>query len=138
MEVVTVTRDISAPGDQVRDRILDVEPFMEAAGFTDVVVEEDEIRISNTVGIFQIELVLVVVDRPDAVLAYEQREGIFKSMTTEYSVLNDGSRTTVEARTEFALDAPFAGPVFDATLVKRQRRKELEAQFDHLETVTGN
>lgn len=111
---------------------------MEAAGFTDVVVEDDEIRIANIGGILPIELVLAVVDRPDAVLAYEQREGIFKSMTTEYSVLKDGSRTTVEARTEFALDAPVAGPVLDATLVKRQRRQELEAQFDYLETVTGN
>ena len=83
-------------------------------------------------GLLRIELSLAVLDRPDAVLAYEQREGIFETMTMAYCLEETPGGTTVTVRTEFALDAAFVGPVFDATVIKRQRRRELESRFDHL------
>ena len=35
--------------------------------------------------------------------------------------------------TEFALDVEVVGATLDATIIARQRRKELERQFDYLE-----
>lgn len=136
MESVTVTRDIEASPDALRALITDVGPFMRAAGFDSVEVEDDTIRLGNTVGLFfEVELTLDVVERDDAVLAYEQREGIFDEMTTVYTVEDrgGGDRATVTATTEFAVGVKFAGPAFDATVVKRQRRLELTEQFDYLE-----
>lgn len=136
MESVTVTREIDASPDWLREQITDVEPFIRAAGFDDVTVDGDSIRISNTVGVFlQIELTLGIIERDGAVLAYEQREGIFDEMTTDYAVAGNGDRSTVSAVTEFALDVAVVGPVFDATVVKRQRRLELNKQFDYLESL---
>lgn len=136
MESVTVTRDIEASPAVLREKITAVEPFMRAAGFDDVAVDGNSIRISNAVGLFlQIELTLEIVDWDDAVLAYEQREGIFDEMTTSYTVEGDDDRSTVTATTEFALDVAFVGPVFDATVVKRQRRLELTKQLDYLESI---
>ena len=36
-----------------------------------------------------------------------------------------------------SLDVPLVGEVLDATVISRQRRAELDAQFDYLETVAG-
>lgn len=138
MQTVTVSRMIGAPADAVRDGIVDVEPFMRAAGFDDVTVEGDEIRLENRVGIATIQLTLERVDDPEAVLAYEQREGIFESMRTVYRVADAGAEgTRVEAATDFSLDVALVGDLLDATIIRRQRRKELEAQFDHLEATLG-
>jgi len=135
MESVTVTRDIEASLDVLRERIEDVGSFMRAAGFDDVAVDGDTIRIRNTVGLFfEVELTLEIVERDDAVLAYEQRDGIFREMTTVYTLEGDDSRSTVKATTEFAIDVAYAGPAFDATVVKRQRRAEITKQFDYLES----
>jgi hypothetical protein len=135
MESVTVKRGVEVAPDVVRERIADVETFMRAAGFDDVAVDGDLIRIANTVGwLFEIELTLERVERDDAVLAYEQRDGIFDEMATAYWVDGDGHQSTVRATTEFALDVAYAGPAFDATVVRRQRRAELTKQFDHLES----
>jgi carbon monoxide dehydrogenase subunit G len=135
MESVTVSRTIDAPRSAVRDAVADLEPFMLAAGFDDVDVDGDEMHITNRVGIATIELTLEVVDDPDAVLAYEQREGIFESMRTVYRLDAEASGTRIEARTDFALDVALVGEMLDATIIKRQRRRELDAQFDHLEAV---
>lgn len=109
---------------------------MRAAGFDDVAVDGDLVRLSNTVGLFfEVELTVEVVDRSDAVLAYEQRDGIFGEMTTVYTVDEGTPGTTVRATTEFAVDVAYAGPAFDATVVKRQRRAELTSQFDYLESI---
>lgn len=135
MESVTVSRTIDAPRSAVRDAVTDLEPFMLAAGFDEVDVDGDEIGLTNRVGIATIELTLERVDDPDAVLAYEQREGIFESMRTVYHLDDEGSGTRIEATTDFALDVALVGEMLDATVIKRQRRRELDAQFDHLEAV---
>ncbi|GGN21627.1 hypothetical protein GCM10009021_23720 [Halarchaeum nitratireducens] len=135
METVTVARDVSASPERVRDAISDVESFMLAAGFDEVDVEGDALRIANHVGLFEIELDLVVEDRADAALAYHQRDGIFREMETVYTVEETADGTHVEATTEYALAAKIVGPVFDGTVVKRQRRKELNAQFDFLDAL---
>lgn len=138
MQTVTVSRMIDAPADAVRNAIVDVEPFMRSAGFDDVTVEGDEIRLVNRVGIATIELTLERVDDPDALLAYEQREGIFDSMRTVYHIADAGTEgTRVEATTDFSLDVALVGDLLDATIIRRQRRKELEAQFDHLDATLG-
>lgn len=133
MEQVTVRRSIDATPAALREAITDVEPFMRAAGFDEVAVDGDRIAITNHVGLLTIDLELRRVDDPEAVFAYEQLEGIFESMETRYALAPGDVGTAVTATTEFALDAAFVGPLLDATVVKRQRRAELSAQFDYLE-----
>jgi len=139
MERVTVARTLDADPDAVRDLIADVEPFMRAGGFDAVRVDGDRLELENTVGLFEVELVREIVDDADAILASEQRDGIFESMRTDYRVEETGDGATVTATTTFeAVDLPVVGTVLDATVVKRQRRKELEEQFDYLEAqLTG-
>jgi hypothetical protein len=142
MQSVSFSREIAAPEESVREAILDLEPFMRAADFEEVTVTDatfaggrvtgGRIGIANGVGFLRIELSLSVVDRPGAVLAYEQREGIFETMTTEYRLGEGSEGTAVDVRTAFALDASFVGPLLDATVIRRQRRREVESQFDHL------
>lgn len=141
MERVTVTRSFDAPPDDVREAMADVEAFMESSGFDGVERDGDALRLQNRVGLMQIELELEILD-DDADLAYEQREGIFESMRTEYRVEGsdeqaggdgDPGETTVTATTEFeALDLAVIGNVLDTTVIRRQRRKEIESQFDWL------
>jgi carbon monoxide dehydrogenase subunit G len=130
METVSVSREINAPPGVVREKMRDIEPFMRAAGFDEVVVDGDRIDLTNGVGIATIELGLELVDEPDAALAYRQREGIFAEMMTRYTVEPTESGSTVTAETEFAIDVALVGKLMDATVIKRQRRKELEQQFD--------
>jgi len=137
MRSVTVAREISASADGVREAIIDVEPFTRAAGFDEVRVDGRTIEIANDVGIAEITLELEIVDDPDAVLAYEQREGVFEEMRTAYTLHPTDTGTEVRATTEFALDVPLVGEVLDATVISRQRRAELDAQFDYLETAAG-
>lgn len=147
MQSISLCRDIFAPPESVREAILDIEEFMRAAGIDEVTVMDTEfdenrassgtIDLANTVGLLRIELSLAIVDRPDAVLAYDQREGIFETMETEYRLDERNGATSVTATTEFAIDASFVGPIFDATVVKRQRRRELQNQFDHLQERCG-
>lgn len=136
METVTVTETIDADIDHLRDAITDLGPFMRAAEFDDVTVDGDSIRITNHVGLATIELELAVLEDDDAVLAYEQREGIFDEMVTRYTLTETTEGVTVSARTDFALQATLIGPILDATVVSRQRRKELTAQFDYLATLS--
>ncbi|QZX99374.1 SRPBCC family protein [Halobaculum rubrum] len=137
MRSVTVSREIPASPDTVRKSILDIEPFTRAAGFDEVRVDGHQIEITNDVGVTEITLELDIVNDPDAVLAYEQREGIFEEMRTAYTLQPTDAGTEVRATTEFALDVPLVGEVLDATVISRQRRAELNAQFDYLETVAG-
>jgi len=137
MRSVTVAREIPASADGVREAILDIEPFTRAAGFDDVRVDGRTIEIANDVGIAEIALELEIVDDPDAVLAYEQREGVFEEMRTAYTLHPTDTGTEARATTEFALDVPLVGEVLDATVISRQRRAEQDAQFDYLETVAG-
>lgn len=138
METVTIQRTIDAPPDAVRSAIRDLEPFMKAAGFDQVAVDGEVVSVTNQVGIATIRLTLEVVDDPDADLAYEQREGIFEEMRTTYTVASTAGGATVTATTQFAIDVAVVGDVLDATVVKRQRRKELTAQCDWLEEVCSS
>lgn len=134
MDAVTVSRRIDAPPSAVEDAIADRAAFVRSAGFDEVEVDGDRIRVANTVGIKEIELQLEVVEREDACFAFEQREGIFDEMWTTYSLtpVAGGDATDVQAVTEFSLDVPVVGDVLDSTVISRQRRRELEAQFDWL------
>ncbi len=136
METVTVTETLDADIDRLRDAITDVGPFMRAAEFDDVTVEGNIVRITNHVGLATIELELEVVEDSDAVLVYEQRDGIFEEMVTRYTLRETPDGVEVQATTEFAVQARLVGPVLDATVVSRQRRRELRAQFDYLATVS--
>lgn len=145
MQSVTVNRTIDAEPETIAEAMADVEPFMAAAGFddVDVGVDGDRIDVANAVGIATIELTLDRVD-PDALgephvgaaFAYEQREGIFEEMATSYSLALIEGGTEIEATTTFALDLTIVGEFLDATVITRQRRRELDAQFDWLETET--
>ena len=138
MQSVTVSRTIDAPRVAVQAAMDDTEAFMLAAGFDDVTVDGDEIHLRNRVGIATIELTLERVDESDATLAYEQREGIFESMRTVYRLDDAGEAgTRVEATTDFALDVALVGDLLDSTIIRRQRNKELEAQFDYLESAVA-
>lgn len=133
MESVTLARTFDAPPDAVRAAMEDVGPFMTAAGFDEVSVDGDLVHVANHVGVAAIELTLEVVDDADADLTYEQREGIFQEMRTAYTVTERAGTSKLTATTEFALDVALVGGVLDATVIKRQRRKELTAQFDWLD-----
>ncbi|WP_096388949.1 SRPBCC family protein [Halopenitus persicus] len=148
MQSVTLTRWIDADPTSVADAMADLEPFMAAAGFDEVTVDGDRIAVANRVGIATIELTLEVTEgldgddsladaEPPFTLEYVQREGIFEAMTTSYTVTAADGGSEVTATTEFALDVAIVGDVLDATVIKRQRRRELEAQFDWLETRTS-
>ncbi|MFB6308953.1 MAG: SRPBCC family protein [Haloarculaceae archaeon] len=137
MQRVSVSRTVDADPDEIRAAMDDLAAFMRAAKFDEVRVEGDRLELANRVGLFEIELELAVIET-DAALAYEQREGIFESMDTEYTIDERDGRTEVTATTEFELlDLPVLGEMIDATIIKRQRRKELTAQFDWLEETLG-
>lgn len=136
MQSVSLSRTFDASPATVREAIEDLGSFTEAAGFDEVCVNGDTISVANQVGFATIELTLEVVDEPDTDLTYEQREGIFEEMRTDYVVESHEGSTELTARTEFGLDVALVGDVLDATIIKRQRRKELAAQFDWVEEVT--
>lgn len=138
METVTVERPIDASPDAVRDAMHDLEPFMASAGFDHVTVDGDRLTVANQVGPKEIELELVVEDEDDAALAYRQVDGIFEEMTTRYLLEEGEDGVHVEAETAFALDLAVVGGFLDATVISRQRRRELEAQMDYLEDVADD
>jgi hypothetical protein len=135
MESITVSRTYPDGPDAIEDAMADVEPFMRATGFDEVDIDGRTMHIENRVGIATIELTLELVDVDEYALAYEHRDGIFETMTTTYTVApaDDGSEVTV--RTEFEIDVALAGGLLDATVIKRQRKKELQAQLDWLGTA---
>jgi len=137
MESVSVTRTFDADPETVRDAMADVQQFMAAAGFDETRVDGDDMTIVNGFGLAAIELDLTIVDREGTELAYEQDEGIFEEMWTTYEVEADDGGTRVTATTEFQLDVAVVGAVLDATVIKRQRRRELAKQFDWLETAVA-
>jgi len=135
MDSVTLSRTIDASPTVVRESMNRLDQFMRASGFDEVHVDGETVRVANEMGIATIELTLELVDRPDADLAYEQRKGIFEEMRTAYTVTSDPTGSEVVATTEFALDVAIIGDVLDSTVIKRQRRTELTAQFDWLEEM---
>jgi hypothetical protein len=143
METVSLERTIDAPASAVRDLVRDVGPLMEAAGFDEVAVDGNVVEITNNVGLLTIDLRLRVLDTEDA-LAYEQVDGIFDEMVTRYAVAEgDGTDGTqegvvVRATTEYSLAVDVVGSILDSTIIARQRRTELSAQFDYLERATAD
>lgn len=160
MESVTVSRTIDAPVEAVEAEMADLEAFMLSAGFDEVSVEGDRMTLVMGFTILRMKLVLDLVESDEHDVVYEQHEGPFEYMRTWYDVEpargdgdddftggggdadddddddatgGDADRTLVSATTEFQLRAPAVGSLLDATVIKRQRRKELDAQFDHLE-----
>lgn len=137
METVSLSRSFPGDVDAVRAAMTDVGPFMEAAGFDGVEVDGELVHITNHVGLLTIELSLRLVDTDD-VLAYEQADGIFETMMTRYTLSEGTGTVTVTATTDFALDVAMVGSILDGTIIARQRRKELNAQFDYLESLAEN
>lgn len=137
MNAVTVSRTIDAPPEALREKIRDVEPFMRAGGFDEVVVDGERVELTNGVGIATIELDLELFEAAGSVLAYRQEEGIFEEMVTRYTVTPAGDGADVTGTTEFAIDVALVGKLMDATVITRQRRTELTAQFDWLESELG-
>jgi hypothetical protein len=135
MQTVTVTRTVPAPPDAVREAMMDHAAFMRAGGFDGVDVSGDTIHLMNRLGILTIELDLELVES-DAAFVYEQREGMFETMRTEFALEAVDEGTEVTATTEFALDVSVVGDFLDGTVIKRQRRKELEGQLDYLEEAS--
>jgi len=133
METFSMERPFEASPEAIRALVTDVEPFLLACGFDDVSVDGSRVHIENSVGLATIELDLELVDDPDAVLAYEQRDGIFEEMTTRYELRGEDGTATLAATTDFELDVALVGMILDATVIKRQRRKEIEAQFEYIE-----
>jgi hypothetical protein len=136
MQTVSVERHLNGDVDTVRDAMADVEAFMLAAGFDEVSLDGRDLHIANRVGIAKLELELRVVDG-DAPLEYVQESGIFREMRTRYAVEESDGGVTVRATTDFAVDVGLVGEFLDATVIKRQRKKELNAQFDYLERVVA-
>ena len=136
METVSLSRSFEGDVEAVREAMLDLGPFMEAAGFDEVAVDGGEMRITNHVGLLTIELDLRCIET-EGVLAYEQTDGIFEAMTTRYTLDAGEGTVTVTATTDFALDVSVVGSILDGTIISRQRRKELTAQFDYLESVAA-
>ena len=132
MQTVSVAETIDTDIDRVRAAVTDIGPFMRAAEFDEVSVDGNSFRITNHVGLATIELTLAVVEDSDAALAYEQRDGIFDEMTTRYVLTESGQGTKVTATTTFEIQARLIGPLLDATVVSRQRRRELTAQMKYL------
>jgi hypothetical protein len=54
-------------------------------------------------------------------------------METRYTVSERNGGSTVTGETSFNLDIALVGQFLDATVIKRQRRREIESQFDWLE-----
>ena len=136
MESVSLSRSFEGSREVVAEAMTDLRPFMEAAGFDEVRVDGERIEIANHVGLLSIELTLRVVES-DGVLAYEQVDGIFDTMETRYTLAAGDGTVTVTATTDFELDVAMVGSILDGTIISRQRKKELNAQFDYLECVAA-
>lgn len=136
METVSLSRSFEGEIEPVREALLDLGPLMEAAGFDEVHVDGQEMTIKNNVGLLTIELDLQCVET-DTMLAYEQVDGIFETMTTRYALESGNDTVTVTATTDFELDVNLVGSILDGTIISRQRRKELNGQFDYLEDASA-
>lgn len=137
METVSISRTFDASADAVRAELEDVGPFMEGAGFDEVTVDGDRMTIENSVGLLTIDLELRLLET-EAALAYEQIDGIFGSMMTRYDLDELADGVTVTATTEFELDKSLVGPILDATIISRQRKRELTQQFDYLDSQVAD
>ncbi|NHN49852.1 SRPBCC family protein [Halostella sp. JP-L12] len=144
MKTVSVSRTADVSPELAVDRLRDLDALMDAAGFDEVHVDGDRVRVVNHVSLATMELTVSVIES-DAALAYEQVDGIFEEMVTRYEVTESQGgdesggagderegATTLTATTEFAVGAGPLGDLLDATIIARQRRRELTAQLAYL------
>ncbi len=137
MAKVEIEWHLEASPQAVRDVVADVESFMLAAGFDEVRVEEERLHLEMVLGIARMDLTLKFIDNHPSVLAYEQIDGIFESMMTYYEVEAEDSGSLIRGVTEFQLGG-VVGSILDATIIKRQRTREFESQFEWLEQQVTN
>lgn len=137
METVSVTREFDADPSVIRNALEDRETYMRAGGFDSITVDGDTVTIENGVGIATMELEVKFVSDPDHVLVYRQVDGIFKEMETRVSVSETASGSAVTMTTDFEIAIDLVGGLLDATVIKRQRRREINAQFDWLESLVN-
>ncbi|MDZ7850535.1 MAG: hypothetical protein U5K70_06915 [Halodesulfurarchaeum sp.] len=131
METVTVKRSYSAPESAVREVILsDVPAFVRASGFDRVRVDGESFTVARDIGLATFELTLERVEG-DSLLEFDQTDGMFDRMWTEYRLETTAEGCEIIARTEFTLGGVLA-PVLDGTMIKTQRTREFELQFDYV------
>lgn len=133
METVTVKRAFEAPETLVHDIILeDIPAFIRASGFDSVTVDGESYTVSRDIGFATFELTLERIES-EQLLEFEQVDGLFDRMWTEYRLDPTSEGCEVLARTEFTLGGVLA-PVLDGTMIKTQRNREFELQFDYVES----
>lgn len=131
METVTVKRAFAAPPDAVRELVReDVPAFVRASGFDRVTHEDGLYSVSRDIGIATLELTLERVES-DSLLEFEQTEGLFDRMWTEYRLESTLEGCELLATTEFTLGGVLA-PVLDPTMISTQRQREFDRQFDYV------
>lgn len=133
MAAISHSRFVPADPAAVEQAITDdVGAFVSAAGYDSVEVSGDSVDIERQLGLATLALSLRLVEDDEATLAFRQEDGMFEELTMEYLVEPDADGTQLSAQTEFTLGG-VTGSVLDETIVRRQRTKELEAQFDYVE-----
>lgn len=131
METVTVTRSFDAPEVAVREVVLDDIPaFVRASGFDRIGVADEAITVSKDIGMATFELTLEQRESSH-LLAFEQTEGLFDRMWTDYRLDSAEGGAKLTAMTEFSLGGVLA-PVLEPTMITRQRTTEFERQFDYV------
>ncbi|MFW6458407.1 MAG: SRPBCC family protein [Halodesulfurarchaeum sp.] len=134
METVTVKRSLPASKSVVRELVRsDIPAFVRASGFDRVRVDGESYTVSRNIGFATLELTLERV-ASESLLEFEQVEGMFDRMWTEYRLEETGAGCELIATTEFTLGGILA-PVLAGTMIKSQRTREFELQFDYVESA---
>lgn len=133
METISVDREYDAPEHRLHSVFEDVAGFFDAAGF-DVDRTHDRLELSKQVAVTQFELHVKLHETESATLAYEQVSGPFKEMTTRYHVDSSATGSCLTIETSFEPPATGFGSFLNGTVIKRQRRMELDAVASLLKT----
>ncbi|MFB6146877.1 MAG: SRPBCC family protein [Halobacteriaceae archaeon] len=133
MESVSVRRRIDARADTIRSLVTDTEAFMEAGGFEDVSVEDEQIEFTTGIGPASTTMRLRMVPDEDAVIAFELADGPLKEFNGSYTVEETSTGTVVIAQAGIQLTDIAISSLFDGTVLKSRLRNVFEAQVDYLE-----
>ena len=134
MATATASRSFEVPAETVREAILtDVPAFIRASGFDSLTVEGDTYTVSRDIGLATFELTLERLES-EHLLEFEQIEGMFDRMWTEYRLEGDESGCELVATTEFTLGGVLA-PILDGTMIETQRHGEFDNQFDYVSSA---
>jgi hypothetical protein len=71
-------------------------------------------------------------DGPLSRFSSDARRNVTASYDEDYVIEEGAEGVTLTATTEFELDRDLVGPILDATVISRQRKRELTRQFDYL------